>query len=222
MRARDVVSIFCRQLGDKLKIKAVYDPNPESLQLFAKKLERTLPENSASMEAAVNHPEADRVMISPPTRCTARRSWRLWRPGNRSSRKSLWPPRSRTARESSPPKRPRGSPSTRDSFCAIPRCTARSRNCWTPERSAGSSIFPPMKTAPRPAGATPCAPTTDGGEQRGGFFELRPGGRIGRGDVDPLIRTHFRGVQFFHFYRTAEGKFPNSVQIQSCHDEPCP
>ena len=66
MRARSVISTFYAQLGDKLKIRALYDPDPESVRRLSERLNITLPETSPSMEAAVNHPEVDRVMIFTP------------------------------------------------------------------------------------------------------------------------------------------------------------
>ena len=66
MRGRSVISAFYRELGDKLKIHAVYDPDPESVKRLSERLKITLPETSPSMEAAVNHPEVDRVMIFTP------------------------------------------------------------------------------------------------------------------------------------------------------------
>jgi len=66
MRARDVISIFYRQLGKKLKIHAVYDPDPESIRRLSEKLDLALPESSPSMETAVRHPDVDRIMIFTP------------------------------------------------------------------------------------------------------------------------------------------------------------
>lgn len=66
MRARAVVSIFLKELGEKFHISSLYDPSSESLKLAQEKWRMPALTSCATMEEAVNHPEADLVMIFSP------------------------------------------------------------------------------------------------------------------------------------------------------------
>ena len=66
MRSRFVMSQFQQELREKLKIQAVYDPNPESIALAAECWKIPGLKSEESMEKAIARPDVDVVMIFSP------------------------------------------------------------------------------------------------------------------------------------------------------------
>ena len=66
MRSRFVMSQFQQELKEKLKIQAVYDPNPESIALAAECWKIPGLKSEESMEKAIDRPDVDVVMIFSP------------------------------------------------------------------------------------------------------------------------------------------------------------
>ena len=66
MRSRFVMSQFQQELKEKLKIQAVYDPNPESIALAAECWKIPGLKSEESMEKAIARPDVDVVMIFSP------------------------------------------------------------------------------------------------------------------------------------------------------------
>ena len=66
MRSRFVMSQFQQELKEKLKIQAVYDPNPESIALAAECWKIPGLKSEESMEKAIDRSDVDVVMIFSP------------------------------------------------------------------------------------------------------------------------------------------------------------
>lgn len=66
MRSRFVIAKFQQELKEKLKIQAVFDPNPESIALAAECWKIPGLKSEETMEKAVDRPDVDVVMIFSP------------------------------------------------------------------------------------------------------------------------------------------------------------
>ena len=66
MRSRCVIAQFQRELKEKLKIQAVYDPCPESIALAAKYWKIPSLKSEENMEKAIDRADVDVVMIFSP------------------------------------------------------------------------------------------------------------------------------------------------------------
>ena len=69
MRGRNVISIFQKELKERLKIQAVYDSSQESLALAAKCWKMPNLKSEENLEKAINNPNVDVVMIFTPNAC---------------------------------------------------------------------------------------------------------------------------------------------------------